>query len=247
MSMQLEAIVLKSFDYQDHHKIVKMISPSHGLISIFVSYANRKKSRYRMIADPLSLVTITVNSPRTGKDGLYNLVHGDIIDGFYDLKMDYEKVMSFYEMALIIINGDIDPSDLPYSYRLLKKVLETGLESDLIFQFALVIFKAKMTVVIGVSPAIDGCIECGGKTKIITASASVGGLVCERCYVGDGIWLTTDLITLWRSLFKLSLENLLLIAIQSDELEQLEIWMKSYYEQFTNIKFAPKLSLKMTK
>jgi len=245
MSTQLEAIVLKSFDYQEHHKIVKMISPSHGLISVFVSYASRKNSRYRMIAEPLTMVTITVRSPREGKD-MYQLVHGDVIDGFYDLKMDYEKVMMFYEMATIILNGDIDRGQLPYAYRTLKSVLEADTATVHFFRFGVVVFKAKMTVIVGIMPAVDGCVGCGTKNKIITASATTGGLICADCYANDGIWLTTDLITLWRSLFKLPIEALLQLEIKEVEVERFETWMQSYYENFSNIKFAKRLTISTT-
>jgi DNA repair protein RecO (recombination protein O) len=243
MSTQLEAIVLKNFDYQDHHKIVKMISPSHGLISVFVSYASRKNSRYRMISEPLTMVTITVKSPREGKD-MYQLVHGDVIDGFYDLKIDYEKVMMFYEMATIILKGDLQEAELPYAYRTLVSVLEAGTatEPDYLFRWRVVAFKAKLTVAVGIAPAVDGCVDCGTKSNIVTASATAGGLICEHCYSGDGIWVTTDLITLWRSLFKLPLNDLFELEITESELVVFETWMKSYYEGFTNIKFANRLS-----
>lgn len=241
MSTQLEAIVLKSFNYQDHHKIVKMISPSHGLISVFVSYANKKKSRYRALAEPLTYVTIYVKIPSNERDGLYYLIHGDIIDSFYELKIDYEKIMMFYEMAEVIIRGDIDEYHLPYAYRMLKVVLGTGTAGDIKFRFCVVVFKAKMMAVIGLLPAIDGCVGCGTTSKIITTSVSEGGMVCQDCYVGNGIWVSADLIPLWRALFKIPIERLVMLDVCVSEVSVLETWMKSYYEGYSNIKFAKRL------
>ena len=241
MNAQIEAIVLKSFDYQDYHKIVKLISPSHGLISVFISYANQKKSRYRALAEPLTLVTMTVKSPRTENDGLFYLVHGDIQDGFYDLKMDYEKVMYFYEMAQIIISGDIDLGELPYAYRTLKGVLEAEAATSFDLGLGVVIFKVKMMVATGITPAVDGCVECGRTNEIVTASVSAGGLICASCYTGDGIWLATELISLWRGLFKLPLDSLFQLEVGGEELELLETWMNSYYEMYSNVRFAKKL------
>jgi len=243
MNVQLEAIVLKSFDYQDHHKIVKMISPSHGLISVFISYANRKKSQYRMLAEPLTMVTMTVRSPRTESGGMYNLVTGSVVDGFYDLKVDYEKVMMFFEMAQIIVNGDLDMGQLPYAYRTLASVLTEKTATDLNFRFRVVVFKAKLMIAVGIAPMIDGCVSCGTTRKIVTASVSEGGLICESCYTGDGIWLATDLIPLWRGLFKLPLEPLLELEVTKSEVAVLETWMKSYYETYSNIKFAKRLEI----
>ena len=244
MSTQLEAIVLKSFDYQDHHKIVKMISPSHGLISVFMGYANKKKSRYRALAQPLTCINVTVKIPRDASDGLYYLVHGDIIDSFYELKVDYEKVMMFYEMAEIIIRADIDEHHLPYAYRTLKSVLEIDEAADnLNFRFGVVIFKAKMLAAIGLLPATCGCVGCGGTSRIVTASVTEGGLVCEDCYAGDGIWIAPDLISLWRGLFKVSIERLVMLTVDMSELIALETWMKSYYEGYSNIKFAKRLEI----
>jgi len=242
VSTQLEAIVLKSFDYQDHHKIVKMISPSHGLISVFVGYANKKKSRYRALAEPLTCVMISVKIPNDESGGLYYLVHGDITRSFYELKIDYEKIMMFYEMAEIIIRGDIDKQHLPYAYRTLRSVLEIDTTvDDLKFRFGVVAFKAKMMVAIGIRPAIDGCVSCRGISRIVTASVSEGGLVCEDCYAGDGIWVVADLIPLWRGLFKVSIERLVTLDVGESEMEVFETWMKSYYEGYSNIRFAKRL------
>ena len=243
MSTQIEAIVLKSFDYQDHHKIVKMISPSHGLISVFVSYANKKKSRYRALAEPLSHVSINVKIPSDERGGLYYLVYGEILDSFYHLKVNYELVMMFYEMAEVIMKGDIDLYHLPFAYRTLKCVLEIDGENEWQFRLGVVVFKAKMMASIGVLPAIDGCVGCGATSKIVTASVSEGGLICENCYTGSGIWLATDLIPLWRGLFKLPVERLVQLDIGESEVEVLETWMKSYYEGYSNIRFAKRLTI----
>jgi len=243
VSTQLEAIVLKSFDYQDHHKIVKMISPSHGLISVFVGYANKKKSRYRALAEPLTCVNANVKVPSDERGGLYYLVHGDIIDSFYDLKVDYEKIMMFYEMAEIIIRGDIDEYHLPYAYRTLKNILEVDTEDNIRFRFCVIIFKAKMMVVVGLLPAIDGCVGCGTTNKIVTASVSEGGLVCEACYANDGVWVSANLIPLWRALFKIPIERLITLDVKMSEVVILETWVKSYYESYSNIKFAKRLEI----
>ena len=243
MSMQLEAIVLKSFAYQEHHKIVKMISPSHGLISVFVNYANKKKSRYSAITQPLTCVTINVRIPLDKRDGLYFLVHGDIIDSFYEIKVDYEKVMMFYEMAEVIVRGDIDEYHLPYVYKTLKAVLEVDVADDMKFRFGVIVFKAKMMVAVGLLPAVDSCVGCETTSKIVTASVSEGGLVCEDCYTGNGIWIVADLIPLWRALFKLPIESLIRMDVKISDVCTFETWMSSYYKGYSNIKFAKRLEV----
>ena len=243
VSMQLEAIILKNFDYQDHHKIAKMISPSHGLISVFVSYANKKKSRYQVLAEPLTRVMIHVKAPRAEQEGLYYLVYGDIVNSYYELKGDFELVMMFYEMVKIIIRGDIDMYHLPYVYRLLRDVLEVEMVDVKKFKFGVLAFKAKMLAVLGILPAIDSCVACRQTSKIVTASVSEGGLVCADCYAGDGIWLAVDLITLWRALFKVPIKRLITLDIKNSEVMAFETWIKSYYERYSNIKIEKRLEI----
>ena len=86
--MQTEAIILKSFDYQENHKIVKALSPNLGLISVFVGYANSKNSKNRAIAEPLSLVTLNLKIPTNPREGLYYLYSGEMLDFFYNSKTD---------------------------------------------------------------------------------------------------------------------------------------------------------------
>ena len=243
MSVQIEAIVLKNFDYQDHHKIVKMISPSHGLISVFVSYANKKQSRYRMIAEPMTKVMITVKSPTNDPNGLYYLVHGDVMESFYELKIDYELVMMFYEMAQIVLQGDLEMGVVPYAYRTLASVMEAAMATPDVFRLGVVGFKAKLMEPVGIVPAIDGCVECETTSKIVTASVSAGGLICENCYADDGIWLAAELIPLWRGIYKYPLDRVLNLQVSEGELEALEQWMISYYEGYSNIKFTKRLGI----
>jgi len=242
VSVQLEAIVLKSFDYKDHHKIVKMISPSHGLISVLMPYANKKKSRYRTLAEPLTCVTIQVKVP-TEQSGLYYLMHGDMTDAFYEVKCEVEKVMMFYEMAEVTIRADIEKYHLPFVYRTLKSVLEIAASDEIKFRWGVVIFKAKMLSAMGILPAVDGCVSCGKTTKIVTASVNEGGLICEACYAGSGIWMASELIPLWRACFKLPVDRLLTLDLAISELETLENWVLAYYESYSNIKFAKRLKI----
>ena len=241
MSTPLEAIVLKSFDYQDHHKIVKLISPSHGLISVFIGYANKKKSRYRALSEPLSCVNMTVKAPNDERGGLYYLVHGEIVDPFYELKLEYEKIMMFYEMAEVVLKGDIDLQHLPHSYRLLKSVLEEGEMDDVKFRLAIVYFKFKMLSLLGVAPVVDDCVSCGTTASIVTASIREGGLVCKECYTREEILITSELIPLWRVMFKVDLKRLLEAPVSLSEIETLETWIKVYYESYTAIKFTERI------
>jgi DNA repair protein RecO len=100
-----------------------------------------------------------------------------------------------------------------------------------------------MMIAIGLQPAINGCVGCKTTNKIVTASVSEGGLVCKACYAGDGIWVSADLIPLWRALFKVSIERLITLDVGVAEVSVLETWMKSYYEHYSNIKFAKRLEI----
>jgi DNA repair protein RecO (recombination protein O) len=109
------------------------------------------------------------------------------------------------------------------------------------FRFGVILFKAKMMTVLGIVPMVDGCVSCGRTRKIVTASVSEGGLVCEDCYTGDGVWLATDLIPLWRALFKIPVEHLVKLDVGGADVEVLEGWIMAYYEGYSNVKFAKRL------
>ena len=179
--------------------------------------------------------------PDADSGGLYYLVHGEILDSFYELKIDYEKVMLFYEMAEVILKGNIDNDHLPHAYRLFKSVL--NLTEPGVFKFRLAIshFKYRMLLLLGVMPVVDHCVSCGVTERIVTPSIQRGGLVCESCYDHEEILLSSYMIPLWRILFKANLQQLLSVPINETELEFLEIWIASYYENYTGIRFAKRL------
>jgi len=242
MSMQIEALVLNSFDYQEYHKIIKVISPTHGLFSVFVGYANKGKSRYRALVEPLTKVQLYLRPPLK-VDGLYTLLSGEIEDALYNIKSDFEITYLALELVDILLKSNLDDKEYLYFYRILNELLTYEILTVAKFIFGMTIFKAKLTLILGISPAIDCCVNCGSVSKIITACVTEGGLICEVCYRNTGIWLNPKDIPLYRAFFKYPLKKLLELEVSPEEIQELENWLNNYLNTYTNIKIKPRLSL----
>lgn len=45
MAIEVEGIILKSFNYGEHHKIVKVLTENQGVIGVFVQNANKVNTK----------------------------------------------------------------------------------------------------------------------------------------------------------------------------------------------------------
>jgi len=234
MSATTEAIVLKSFDYKDHHKIAKVLSPNFGLISVYMANANKAKSKNRALSESMNGVNLNLKPPQN-MEGLYYLYAGEIAEYFFNLKSDYDSIMSFYVMAEIVLKSGVESAHAAYVYKLFRVTLDLA-EAGADMKFLITVFKLKMLPAMGIGPVIDCCVNCGSRTSIVCLSVSSGGLLCSNCLPHDErILIDSNLVNLVRSVFKASIENLANVEIEADVLEILETFTNAYYDNYSGM------------
>jgi len=235
MSQVIEAIVLKSFDYRDHHKIAKVLSPTVGLISVYMANASRTKSKVRALGEPMNVMNLNVKPPQHDVEGLYYLYAGEITQYFLTLKSDYDNIMNFYLMAEIVLKSGFEPRYAGYVYKLFKSVLdlaETGTE----MKFLVMVFKLKMLPVLGIQPVVDCCVNCGSRMSIICLSVNSGGLLCSNCLSWDEqILIDSSLVNVIRGLLKAPIDELASVEIGSEVLGVLETFTDAYYDNHSGL------------
>jgi len=244
MAMDVEGIVLKSFNYGDNHKIIRVLTNRYGLIGIFVNNANKPRSRHGALAQPLILASFTLKES-SGEGDLHFLYSGEVENSFYQLKLDYEKVTYFYQMAEIILKGDMEPEAGPYLFALLKKILllaEDGVSMALLN----VAFMLKVLPLLGIKPSLDSCASCGSVEHIVAASVSQGGIICTNCYGGkENITIGPKRIPLLRAMDKVVLEKLRTVELEDSDLEALELFLEGWFESYSGLNLKTAKILKV--
>lgn len=235
MALDLEGIVLKTINYGDHHKILRVLSDRYGIIGIFVTNASKPRSRFGALAQPMILAGFSLKENSNPENGLHFLYAGEVENYFHRLKMDYENIAYFYHMTELLVKGGIEPQSGPYVFLLLKKTLLLG-EEGVPMQTLALAFMLKFLSFLGIKPSLDCCGTCGATEKIAAASISQGGLVCVQCHrTGEKIILGTEEIPYLRALEQAEPDRLRSADIPPKILDKLELFIEGWYESYSGL------------
>lgn len=240
MALDVEGIILKSFNYGEHHKIVKVLTEKKGVIGVFVQNANKVNTKKSALVQPLTCARFNLNPSHNANSDLYYAYSGEVVEYYLNLKLDYENVAYFYCMIELVLKGMEDEQFSAYVYRMLKNFLDAA-ENGYCSYLLSLIFQLKMLAVIGIAPVIDHCAVCKGTENILTLSVRQGGLVCANCYQQvEPILIDAPLIPIVRALYKIDVEDLPEIELEEELLKPIEQFLDAYYDAYAGFKLQTK-------
>ena len=245
VSTQVEGIVLKSFNYGEHHKILNVLTYHYGLIGIFAQNANRTNNKKSALVQPMTCAHFNLKEPTGTGGGLYFLYQGDVVENYLNIKLDYEAMMHVYVMLEIILKG-LKREEVVH-YRMIYPWLRDGLsliESGVSPLLVAVVFQFKMLKCLGIEPYLDGCVVCQSTQHIVMLSCEAGGLVCQRCYhPKETILIDAPLVPLVRALVRVEMSALSEIEVEEDLLAPISDFLMQYYERYAGFYLSTKKML----
>lgn len=111
----------------------------------------------------------------------YNMNSCDIIEIFYNIRTDFEK-LKYAALITKIINDVTDENQ--NTYKILQLFLNTLYmisETDKNLDLILSIFEIKLLCLLGFMPVIDKCVNCGAKEEFEFFSLKDNGFKCSAC------------------------------------------------------------------
>ena len=244
MAFDVEGIILKGFNYGEHHKIIKVLTEKIGVIGVFVQNANKVNTKKSALVQPLTCARFNLKPSTHANSELYYLYSGKVVDYYMNLKMDYEKIAYFYSMIELILKGLPGEEYSAYVYRMTKKFLEAADEGYDAYLLSL-IFQLKMMPVLGIEPILNRCAICHTTEYIASLSVRQGGLVCARCLnPNEPILIDAPLIPIIRSLHRVEIDWLPEVELEPELLQPIEQFLDAYYETYLGLKLYSKKFLK---
>jgi DNA repair protein RecO (recombination protein O) len=111
-----EGIVLRSQDYQEHHRIITLFSPQ-GLISLIVKGISRKNARLLTLTTPFSHGEYIY---RQGQSELFRFYDGTIFDDHLNLRQHLQSLQAAGALANAILASQMIGKPAPMLYALYK-------------------------------------------------------------------------------------------------------------------------------
>lgn len=208
--------VIRSFDYQESGRIVTLLSPRLGKISLLAKGARKLESRFGATLDLLNLIEVVFYE---GK-GLKLLKEAALIEGYPGLKRDYDRLEVALQAAralnLLLREGQGEGRAFRLFQELLQELASTEAEAGESLRLGPLRlgFKLKLIDCLGFGPELEACVSCGrplARAEPAWLSPQAGGLVCANCLSAAGAMareVPPPLAQAWRASLRFPLGRL---------------------------------------
>lgn len=170
-------IVLYATLVGEYDKRLVVLTRERGKITVFANGARRANSQFRAASQSFVMGEFTVFKTRDA----YSLSKVNVKEYFSDIAKDIEKtcyasyfgeLMSYYTRE-----GDACVDNLNLLYVTFKAVVSSQIPLSLIR----IVYELRLMDIEGQGLYAYECIKCKGRETLGFISASMGGILCERC------------------------------------------------------------------
>lgn len=184
--IKVKGIVIKEVPYRDNDKIITILTDSLGKISCLAKGA--KKTNSSILASSQFLVYSEFVLYKGSK--FYHVNSASIINMFYDLRVDFDKLEIAFDLARLVINVTDEYQDTKDILVLFLNTIFLLQEGKKDKKLIITVFKVRLFSVLGFAPRIDKCNLCGQslltkeEKKSIMYDYVSNTFVCSECTYG---------------------------------------------------------------
>lgn len=227
-TFKTKGIIISESKMGDYDKMLTILTPGMGKISCSAKGARKTKS---LLLAGTQILTFGEYMIFKG-NGTYSLNSCEIIEPFYNLRIDLDKLNLAAEITKII---SLVTNENENSYKILQLFLNTlymisETETDL--KFIESVFKLRLMGIIGYLPNIRECINCKQKEEIKYFSIKDAGLKCETCGRQDksAIQISPSTEVALKYIYTSPAKKLYSFKIPQQSINELNIISKLYNE-----------------
>ena len=230
--IKTKGIVTKVVNYSDNDKILTVITADQGKIQVFCKGAQKPKSNILASTEFLSFSEFVLYE---GNREMYNLSTADVIEIFYNLRIDIDRLTYATTMAQMM-NDVCQEGELCYKkIQLFLNTLYVLSETDKDYDFAYSVFCIRLLALLGFVPRLASCTNCGKKaidmeegTKYF--SIKDNGVKCDACARIDKGAIQMSDVTYTSLIYILSSDakKIFSFEIPDKDLEELKLIARIY-------------------
>jgi DNA repair protein RecO len=202
------AVVLRTVQYEERHKIITALTENHGRISLLARNAVHSRRFGSSLENFAAGDWIFIHKP--GAD-LGTLHEANLRRGFSEISKDFERMAlaAFFSevMARVALPGEPCPELFRLHSNALA-LLDEGLDLQSL-AFLGNVFLGKLLIWCGNQPQLDSCLSCGKQAQVlektveVTGNIEVAGWVCSTCHApqsGEWVFELQSVTRLWEAL-----------------------------------------------
>ncbi len=181
--IKTKGIIIAENFVNDYDKILVMLTPNLGKISCSAKGARKTKST--LLASTQFLCFGEYILYKNPTSDIYLINSCDIIEVFYNIRIDLEKLEKVSEITKMIQKVTTENED---NYKILQLYLNTLYvisEKEKNMDLVISTFKMRLLAILGLAPNIIKCVECGKTEKLNFFSFKNNGFKCSECSKQD--------------------------------------------------------------
>lgn len=159
--VKLKGIVIKEVVYKDNDKIITILTDNLGKISCMAK--GSKKTNSPILANAQYLVYSEFIL--TKGNSFYYVNSASVIDTFYKLRVDFDKLNQAFDLTRIINSTTDENQDTSNILRLFLNTLFVIQNDKKEPKFVEAVFKIKLFTLLGFSSGIEKCSKCSKKVN----------------------------------------------------------------------------------
>ena len=232
--IKTKGIVTKIVNYSDSDKILTAITADQGKIQVFCKGAQKSKGALLASTEFLAFSDFVLYE---GSGDMYKMSSADIIEVFYNLRIDVEKLAYATTMAQIM-NDVCQEEELCFKkLQLFLNTLYVLAETDKPLEFVYAVFRVRLLAILGFIPRLGGCVSCPKSAIEIGESKGFSikdnGIKCEVCARIDKGAIKISEITYTSLLYILSSDakKIFSFEIPEKDLEELRLLAGVYMNE----------------
>jgi len=172
--VEVEGVVVRIRDYADSHRILEVLSPSHGRMSVFARGGRASHRRFRGALD----LFVTLRMQCAPSRDAWTLRAADVLNARAQLRRSLEQLQraSLLVECAALLSAEHEPTAGLYEALCQGLDLAAAGEVD-----AAVLALPRMVATAGIGPDASVCVRCAGPMTERAAVDSGSGVVCARC------------------------------------------------------------------
>lgn len=172
-----KGIVLRTVNYGERDRILTIYTEEFGLITATANGSRSLKSRSLVATEQFCYSRYVFFY----KNDRYTVKEVDLIESFFDLRTDIEKLaLAGYVAEVMTHVGTENMPDTPLLRLVLNTLFAIAKEKAPREQIKGA-FEMRAAAVLGFLPELSACSVCGEKGESVVLDVMNGSLVCERC------------------------------------------------------------------
>ncbi len=195
MEIKTKGIVLGRTYVGEKDAIIKILTEDSGVLSASAKGIKSMKSK---LSAGCSLFSYT-DFLLTEANGRYIVTSASLVDGFYGLSSNIERLSYATYVAEVSASLLPSPEDAKAIIPLLLNTFYLLANSQKNLRLIKCVFELRLLCLLGYAPELDCCVACGETEEICFFSSCEGGVVCRSCgTIPDTQLITKDTLTAMR-------------------------------------------------